>query len=655
MKKLILSGAILLSGLLATGQVIKVNQIGFYPASKKVAVVPETTTGQFEIISEDGTKVEYSGTMGAAATWAYSGESVRLADFSAFTKPGKYKVRVAGTGTSHTFEISQNANEELVKGTIKAYYYNRSSTQLTQACAGKFARSAGHPDTRVYVHSSAATTTRPAGTIISSPRGWYDAGDYNKYIVNSGISTYTLLALYEHYPVFSGQIQLNIPESSNDIPDLLDESLWNIEWMLSMQDEDGGVYHKLTTKAFCGSVMPDKDIADRYVVMKTTAATLDFAAVMAMSARIFKEFESAKPGFAAKCEQAAKKAWTWAKANPAVYYTQPADISTGTYGDRTVTDEFDWAGAELFILTGDESYLTYSSVLSSPMSVPSWGNVAGLTWISLAHHRNKLSAANKTTVENKILTQANTLYNAYTTSAYNVAMGTAAGDFTWGSNGVAGNQGFVLMQAYAISGDKKYLHAAASNLDYLLGRNPTGYSFVTAYGDKTPQDIHHRQSESDGIAEPVPGWLAGGPHTGKQDKCAYPANCLAATCYVDVMCSYATNEVTINWNAPLVYLAAAIHSVQAENVISGSITPLSATTEVSVYPNPSVDNFWIDLNGLPSGSSTVSILDTKGEVLYQTTMQNGTTGKIHFNALPGMYLVKVMTENGMKVINVVKM
>lgn len=120
----------------------------------------------------------------------------------------------------------------------------------------------------VYIHPSAQTDKRPAGSIISSPGGWYDAGDYNKYIVNSGISTYTLLGAYEHNPEYFDTLKLNIPESNNKIPDILDEALYNIKWMLTMQDADGGVYHKLTNPNFDGFIMPDEADQKRYVVEK---------------------------------------------------------------------------------------------------------------------------------------------------------------------------------------------------------------------------------------------------------------------------------------------------------------------------------------------------------------------------------------------------
>ena len=103
------------------------------------------------------------------------------------------------------------------------------------------------------VHPSATSPKRPAGTIISSPKGWYDAGDYNKYIVNSGFTLGLILQSYQLHQDRFNSLNLQIQESDNKIPDILDEMMYNLEWMLTMQDPtDGGVYHKLTTPHFEG-------------------------------------------------------------------------------------------------------------------------------------------------------------------------------------------------------------------------------------------------------------------------------------------------------------------------------------------------------------------------------------------------------------------
>lgn len=537
---------------------IRLNQLGYLPAAQKIAVAPGITATTFSIVDSNNIEV-LSGNLTAAQTWEPALESVKLADFSSLTKTGNYKIRVADIEAS--FSISDSAYNALNAAAIKAYYFNRASTELFSINAGEYARAAGHPDTIVKIHASAATSARPEGTIISAPKGWYDAGDYNKYIVNSGITTYTLLAAYEQFPDYFKTQHLNIPESGNSVPDLLNEAVWNLEWMLAMQDpNDGGVYHKLTSKGFSGFEMPDKDTSERFVVQKTTAATLDFAAVMAAASRVYANYESIYPGISAKMLTAAKNAYTWAKTNPAIYYSQPLDIQTGAYGDENVSDEFAWAAAELYISTHDDNYYTAMNPIHTDANVPSWGSVQSLAWISLAHHLGELTAiADKTLIKTKIDTLAASLLAKKQTSAFAVSL--EKGDFFWGSNSGAMNQAVILLEAYQLDNSKhQYLEAAQSLMDYVLGRNPTDYSFVTGFGSKTPQYIHHRPSAADAITAPIPGFLAGGATLDGTYDCGatnYPSPIIAKS-YYDNECSYSTNEIAINWNAPLIYVSAAL-------------------------------------------------------------------------------------------------
>lgn len=539
-------------------ELIKINQVGFLPNSPKVAVVPATVdSDEFNITDSASGEVIFSGNLSAAKIWAPSSESVKLADFSSLTTDGEYRLNVAGLAASNSFTIGQNVLADVHDAAVKAYYYNRASTALDATHAGQWARAAGHLDTEVRIHPSAATASRPAESTISAPKGWYDAGDYGKYIVNAGISTYTLLIALEHFESFYNSRTFNLPESNDSVPDLLNEIMWNLEWMEAMQDLDGGVYHKLTTKRFSGEIMPAQGTAPRYVVQKTTAATLNFAAVMATASRIVSDYPDAFPGKAAAYRAAAISAWQWAEANPTITYSQPADVFTGAYGDSNLTDEFAWAAAELHILTGEAAYLTVFNAQNPQASTPWWAGVSALGLISLADHgAGILSTTDLEAVENKITASADNLLSAQQGSAYGV---TKNSGFVWGSNSAFLNDAFMLIQAYRLTDNRNYLDAAAANMDYILGRNATDYSFVTGHGDKTPMDIHHRPSVADGIVAPVPGFVAGGPHNGQQDNCNYPSD-LPAKSYLDDWCSYSTNEITINWNAPLVYVLAALQN-----------------------------------------------------------------------------------------------
>jgi endoglucanase len=552
---------------------IRLNQIGFYPDAPKIAVITDYNNSEFFIKSATSGEIVFKSKLSAPHKSEFSPKVTRIADFSVVTKPGIYKLNLPGQGDSYTFEIKPKIFCNLTKALIKGFYFQRMSTPLLPEYAGKWSRVAGHPDNKVIIHPAAASPNRPAGTIISCPRGWYDAGDYNKYIVNSGITMGTLLSLYEDFPACFDTLKINIPESGNGAPDLLNEIVWNLRWMLTMQDpSDGGVYNKVTDAGFDGFVMPSVATTPRYVVPKGTAATLDFAAVMAQAGRIFSNFKIVFPGLSDSCMKSADKAWTWAVKNPKMAYDQnlmnkefKPVINTGGYGDSDFRDEFIWAAAELYISTGKESYYTaYPMFPDTLMPLPSWNNVRLLGYYTLARFEKKLTNSAKKdfyALKERILRTADKMTEGVTDRAYMTIIGKSARDFIWGSNSVATNEGILLIQAYKLSKDRKYLDYALTNLDYILGRNATGYSFVTGYGHKTPMFPHHRLSEADGIADPVPGLIVGGPNPGQQDGCkTYPSN-IPDESYTDSVCSYASNEIAINWNAPAAYLAGALEAL----------------------------------------------------------------------------------------------
>lgn len=642
---------------------IKLNQLGFFTEGPKKAVVNGGLAGEFYIVTNDLSDTVYTEILSAAKTWTYSSESVRIADFTNFKTPGKYRIRVPGVPSpSYPFTISATPLNEISKASIKGFYYQRASTALPAIYAGAWSRAGGHPDNQVLIHNSAISPGRPTGFKISSPRGWYDAGDYNKYIVNSGISTYTLLASYEHFATYYDTLKLNIPESSNLIPDILDEALYNVRWMLTMQDPyDGGVYHKLTDPNFDGDIlMPSAATQLRYVVQKSTGATLDFAAVMAQSARIYSQYSSQLPGLADSCLIAATKAYDWAVLNPNLFYVQSQLITpiirTGTYDDWSFDDERSWAAAELFTTTQLSKY--YNAInLNANAGIPSWQNVYTLGLISLAHNRIVLGDnSDSTLIKNKIIAVANTYRDGMTTSAYGTAMGTNGG-FGWGSNSNATNQSMILIQAFNYTKDSTYLKAAVSNVDYILGRNGVNYCFVTGFGSLSSNKPHHRLSQSDGVIPAVPGLLVGGPNSSAptQDKCpGYPST-EPAMSYVDSECSYASNEIAINWNAPLAYITGAIQSIYSGikpttrdytvDVPTSTKSAVLKNITIKVYPNPTSSLLNVekpfDLVSAPV------VVDLNGVEYTISGDWSGNTIQINTAQLEeGLYLIRLQGENG---------
>ena len=543
---------------------IRINQLGYYPNCPKTAVVEEgCLASTYRIENADGETVwENPASRKAVSPW--SGKEREIIDFSNLTEPGDYVLRAGQYGT--TLKITPHPLRKLALGAMKAFYYLRSGETLPAEYAGDWAREGAHPDTAVLVHASAATRERPENTVISSPGGWYDAGDSNKYVVNSGFSTGLLLTAWQMKPKHFGAYELNIPESGNPTPDMLDEILVNLRWMLTMQDLDGGVYHKLTNPNFEGFVMPTECRQPRYVVRKTTTATLDFAAALAQASRIYRQYPEYEY-FAKEAEKAAVKAWQWAQKNPDIAYNQHGmnetfdpDIQTGGYEDREFSDEFFWAASELYFTTGRKNYLysaaTYARKNEYRFTTPNWNNVNGLAVMSWLIQGTFGFSPDTEVIFNQYMPSVLEYCDKYLAqvpnSCYQSPFGNEPFDFGWGClSEQCCNRGITLLFAYQLTGDSKYLTGALQCADYLLGRNATGYCYVTGYGQKSPLHPHHRLSAADNVEAPVPGLLVGGPNPAQQDQVeGYPSR-FPDESYIDHTDSYASNEIAINWNASL--------------------------------------------------------------------------------------------------------
>ncbi len=544
-----------------------INQIGYRPGDvKELALVDGS--GDVEFVNAAGQTV-LKATPKAASNWDASGQNVQLVDFSDLKTPGTYSIKQGGNVLRSDLKIADKAYEDVVKASLKWYYYQRASMELTEQYAGQWKRAAGHTNPSAKLHNS----TGASGEINSS-KGWYDAGDFGRYIVNSGITTYTLISLYEHFPEYFKTLKWNIP-AEGTLPDLLAEIKYNLDWMLTMQAEDGGVYHKLTSLGFPGDIMPAADKDALYVIGKGTAATFDFAAVMAAAYRVYKPFDAT---YAAKCLEAAKKAFTWGSQNPNKAFSNPMGVSTGEYGDRFLNDEKAFAGMELFISTGDATYKTAIDAGAKSV-VPAWPDVYGLAVYGAATHVAETGADAATALA--LLKGFADDFVKRSETGFGVVI--AKDDFVWGSNAVAGNQGILLLYTYYMTGEAKYYNAAKKVLDYMLGKNPLDMSFVTGFGTKSPLLPHHRPSTADKVESPVPGMLVGGPQPGGEDigsetwECKDYRTGMPATSYIDDRCSYATNEVAINWNAPLAYIAGAVEALNAGYVPSFASESIKGT------------------------------------------------------------------------------
>ena len=579
---------------------IRINQVGFYPAQEKTLTLEQTNDCEKIEIYKAGTDEKvWEGAALRTAVSPWSGKERRIFDFSEITEPGTYTVK-AGKATAD-FTVSPTAYDELAKAALTAFYHQRSGMDLDPEIAGQWARKGGHPDTEVLVHASAASESRTEGTVISSPKGWYDAGDYNKYIVNSGYSLGLMAEAFLMFPASRDAYDnyWDYAEATTEICEpAFDELFYNEEWMWTMQDpEDGGVYHKLTTPNFEGFVTPTECHQQRYVVQKSVTAALDFAGSLYSMARLH--------GYAAlDCDidaykiykvrfDKAEAAYAWAKANPDALYhqnklneTYDPDITTGAYGDYSASDEFFWAASSLYLATKKAEYLEdVKKYFPERFNLMSWGYVAPLgvfNWLNyekqMHEYRSRviippynekkaedIFKSLRLTIspeEQELIDRCKAMLLEYCDSAildaegscFNSPYGNKTEDFAWGCSSSFCDQAICFLYAYEITGDEKYLANAHRNVNYILGQNATGYCFVTGFGSKSPMFPHSRLCHSDGIEDPIPGLLVGGPNPGQNDIAEvkkYDSD-YADESYMDVMPSYASNEIAINWNASLV-------------------------------------------------------------------------------------------------------
>jgi len=540
---------------------IKVDQVGYLPDAPKFAMVAgKAPAADFTVRRAADNAVVFRGKLSPPVADPDSGDAVQAADFTKLTRAGSYYLEVPGIGRSWNFAINAAVFSRAFYLAMRSYYGQRCGTavDLGKEFPG-YSHAACHLDDAYHASSGKSGPQKTAG-------GWHDAGDYGRYVVNSGITAGTLLWTWEMFGDRLKNVKLSLPETGNGTPDILNEIKWNLDWMLSMQDEDGGVWHKQTTERFCGFVMPEKDTLVSYVIgtgrepYKSSCATADFAAVMAIAARAYRPFNSA---YSQKCLQAARKAWTWLEKNPNVAFRNPAGVSTGEYGDGNCRDELLWASAELWRTAPDEPYQRYfldhyTELLPAVRAVgpQSWANVAtmGLWTYALAAGNDAKAAAN---IRQASLDAAEQIVTRTASNGYRISM--TLRDYIWGSNSVAANYGLQLLVANVFRPDPRYVNTALENLHYLLGRNTLSLSFVTQLGANPYRHPHHRPSGADNNPEPWPGMLAGGPNRSPQDPAMkkLPAGLPPARMYLDDQESYASNEMAINWNAPLVFVLAA--------------------------------------------------------------------------------------------------
>lgn len=522
---------------------VNVDQIGYLPDDQKTAVFRgEDMDDSFDVIDTQSGKSVYTGKIENKKDNLTADETDYYGDFTEVKTPGKYKVHTKNHGESYEFNIQDGVYDDCYEAIVQMLYRQRCGCETTKEIAGDFAHKACHTE---------KATIYGTKQKIDVTGGWHDAGDYGRYVV-SGAKTLNDLFLAFTCGNGADSDALNIPESGNGVPDLLDEARYELEWMLKMQNSQGGVYHKVTCANFPGDdVLPEDEKDELIVCPVSTAATYDFTAVMIQAAELYKTYDKA---FASTCEKAAKKAMNYAeKAGSDGGFTNPEGIETGEYADAATRDERFWAACEMYKQTGSKDYLdTLSAIVKNEMP-------SGLGWQSVGDYGTyaflTIDSAKDTDIYQKLydsfMGEADAIVEASEDDGYFISLGS---EYAWGSNMTVMNNAMLLLLADSISPKDEYVTYAKEHLHYCLGTNPMSISYVTGFGTVSPVNVHHRPSYAK--QEVMAGMLVGGPDRSLEDPYAKAVlkDTPPAKCYVDNHASYSTNEVTIYWNSPMIFV-----------------------------------------------------------------------------------------------------
>lgn len=537
---------------------IHVDQVGYLTNHDKVAMVADAKDKTFEIIDAKTNKVVFTGKLSAPKYDAMSEETLSKADFTNLKTPGTYILKV-GNRESYDFEIGDNVYAVPAVQSWRSYTLSRSNTPIDDTDVSGLKLKGGHPqdkEAKVYFTDK----LNKKGDVVDVSGGWYDAGDYGKYITTAGLSSAELMLAYEANPDHFTKGQLVFPKgvkSDENLPDVLSEVKFEIDWMRKMQRQDGSTFHKVSGLTWPGfDISPDTDTQPRYIFSTATYSSAIYGASLAVGARVYEPFDKV---YAQELKKDAERVWDYLQKTPEPIYRvdEGQENGSGPYNKNTDKEERLWLAAEMFLTTGDKKYEDFlqkeQERLTDKPSFFTWDNTLALAQFAYAKAENAdKNLQNK--VRSAFLSYADDICAKINSDGFECAL--AENEYTWASTKNALTQADILLMAYQLQSEQKYIDGALAQIHYLFGRNSLNKSFMTGVGDNPPEHPHNRIHESTGAY--VSGLVVGGPNHvsgGDPDQTEYLKNghVPVAKSYIDVLSSWSTNEYAIDYTATAVY------------------------------------------------------------------------------------------------------
>ncbi|GAB4251244.1 MAG: hypothetical protein Kow00109_27000 [Acidobacteriota bacterium] len=548
---------------------IVVDQFGYLPDAEKVAVIRDPEIGYdaaesftpgplYALVEAAGGRWIYSGT---PVPWhdgmvdPSSGDRAWWFDFSPVQAEGEYYVLDVDKGVrSPVFRIADDVYAEVLKHAVRTFFYQRAGYPKERPYADE-----GWTDGASHLGSGQDREARrwfdrtdPSSPTRDLSGGWYDAGDYNKYTNWTASYVIELFRAWEENPAAFGD-DYDLPDSGNGLPDIVDEALWGLAWLVKMQNEDGSL---LSVMGLSHASPPSAARGPSYYGDASTSATLSGAAAFAYSAKVLRKLGRPElDAYAEELVQRARKAWDWAEANPDVlFYNNSAEHDTGglAAGQQEVDDYGRFvkklaAACYLFEVTGEERFRDHFDAQYRSTHMFQWSFAYPfeqevqdiLLYYTTIPGATSSVAAEIKALYRTVMAGGDNLprirreddpYRAYLK------------DYTWGSNGVKARQGtmFYSLITYGIPDTDlaEARHAAERYIHYLHGVNPLGFVYLSnmyAYGaERGVNEFYHSWFTNGsplwdrvGVSTygPAPGFLTGGPNPSYDWDACCPNSC----------------------------------------------------------------------------------------------------------------------------------
>ena len=430
-------------------------------------------------------------------------------DFTALNRPGEYRVSVEGVGCSFPFAIAQDAWRKAFSVSIRGLYHQRSGIALGPPHTEFIRPRSFHPDDGVTIYQSTHShdqDPKPFGgrfqALLSHkteevvPEAWggyMDAGDWDRRPGHIRVPR-LLLELVELFPDYFETLDLNIPESNDDLPDVLNEALWGLEVFRRLQRADGGVRSGVESEAH-----PRRGECSWQESLTVMAfgpnpdMSYDYAGVAARAAYVLQD---RKPDLAKTYLQSSIRAYQWAS-------DRSAPNGPGVL-----------AAAELFRTTGDEKWhrvfldaTAFKQPDTSLTGDPKRDQQDDAGWVYLRTDRAGKDDRIVANFRQALLADADSLIRGCEATAFH--WGAKPGRvINWGALTVP--QAISLVRAHWLTGEAKYLRSAVLACQIGAGANPLNMCFTTGIGHRYPQHVLHEDSRV--TCQPAPpGITVGGP------------------------------------------------------------------------------------------------------------------------------------------------